>query len=55
MERSLRQALLMSNGKFEIFVAKPISGTLLGIAVVFVLYNMWAARKRKRADQAKVV
>jgi putative tricarboxylic transport membrane protein len=53
MERSLRQALLMSNGKFDIFVAKPISGALLAIAVLFVLYNIWAARRKKRADQAK--
>ena len=53
MERSLRQALLISNGKFEIFVAKPISGALLGIALLFVLYNLWAARKKKRAGRAK--
>jgi putative tricarboxylic transport membrane protein len=53
MERSLRQALLMSNGKFEIFVSKPISGALLGVAVLFVLYNIWAARKKKRETQVK--
>jgi putative tricarboxylic transport membrane protein len=50
MERSLRQALLMSNGKFDIFVTKPISAALLGVAVAFVLYNLWAAhRKRSKA------
>jgi len=48
MERSLRQALLMSNGKFGIFVTHPISGALLGIAVVFVLYNVWAAQRKRR-------
>jgi TctA family transporter len=47
MERSLRQALLMSNGKFGIFFTHPISGTLLGIAILFVLYNILAARKKK--------
>jgi putative tricarboxylic transport membrane protein len=46
MERSLRQALLMSNGKFEIFVMRPISGGLIAVAVLFVLYNIWAGRKR---------
>ena len=51
MERSLRQALLMSNGKFEIFVTRPISGVLIGIAAVFVLYNVLAARKSRRAVQ----
>ena len=48
MERSLRQGLLMSNGKFGIFITRPISGTLLGIAVLFVLYNIWAARRKAR-------
>jgi putative tricarboxylic transport membrane protein len=52
MERSLRQALLMSNGKFGIFVTHPISGALLGIGVLFVLYNIWAARKARRNAQA---
>ncbi|MFA5026548.1 MAG: tripartite tricarboxylate transporter permease [Candidatus Methylomirabilota bacterium] len=45
MERSLRQALLMSHGSFNIFVTRPISGVLLGIAVLFVLGNLWAARR----------
>jgi putative tricarboxylic transport membrane protein len=51
MERSLRQALLMSNGKFDIFVMKPISGALLGIAVAFVLYNIWAARRKAKRER----
>jgi putative tricarboxylic transport membrane protein len=48
MERSLRQALLISHGDFGIFFTRPISGALMGVAVVFVLYNLWAARKQKR-------
>jgi putative tricarboxylic transport membrane protein len=53
MERSLRQALLMSNGKFGIFFTRPISGTLMAIAILFVLYNLWAARRQRRLTQAK--
>ncbi|MDH5264826.1 MAG: tripartite tricarboxylate transporter permease [Betaproteobacteria bacterium] len=53
MERSLRQALLMSNGKVDIFYTKPISAVLLGIAVAFVLYNLWSAQRRKREARAK--
>jgi len=52
MERSLRQALLMSNGKFDIFFTHPISGALLAVAIAFVLYNVWAAR-RQRPGEAK--
>ncbi len=53
MERSLRQALLISNGDFAIFFVRPISGALMAIAILFVTYNLWAARKEKRKAQAK--
>jgi putative tricarboxylic transport membrane protein len=52
MERSLRQALLMSNGDAGVFFTRPISGALMGIAIVFVLYNLWAARKKQREARA---
>lgn len=48
MENSLRQSLLMSHGSFAIFVTRPISVTLLGIAVLFVLGNGLAAWRGKR-------
>ena len=47
MERSLRQALLMSHGGFGIFFNRPISCGLMATAVLFVLYNVWAARRKK--------
>jgi TctA family transporter len=37
LERSLRQALLISRGDISIFVTKPISAALLGIAVAMIL------------------
>ena len=49
MERSIRQALLMSHGSFGILVTRPISAVLLGTAVLFVLGNLltaWRARRR---------
>ena len=52
MERSLRQALLMSNGDAGVFFTRPISGALMGIAIAFVIYNLWAARKKQRDAQA---
>jgi putative tricarboxylic transport membrane protein len=52
MERSLRQALLMSHGGFGIFFFRPISGGLMATAVLFVLYNIWSAQRKKRAGQA---
>jgi TctA family transporter len=53
MERSLRQALLMSNGDAGVFFTRPISGALMGIAIAFVIYNLWAARKKQRAARAE--
>jgi putative tricarboxylic transport membrane protein len=47
MERSLRQALLMSHGSFGIFFTRPISGVLLGVAILFVLGNLVTAFRAK--------
>jgi putative tricarboxylic transport membrane protein len=52
MERSLRQALLMSHGGFGIFFFRPISGGLMATAILFVLYNVWSAQRKKRTVQA---
>jgi len=48
MERSLRQALLMSHGEAGIFFTRPISGALMTVAFLFLLFNAWAARRKKR-------
>jgi len=48
MERSLRQALLMSHGSFGIFFLRPISGALMMVAILFVLGNLWAARRKAK-------
>jgi len=49
LERSLRQALLMSRGSAAIFFTRPISGALMAAAGLFVLYNAWAGRRRRAA------
>jgi putative tricarboxylic transport membrane protein len=48
MERSLRQALLMSHGSFGIFFIRPISGALMATAILFVLYNLWSAQRKRQ-------
>ena len=37
MEEYLRRALLLSKGDPSVFVTKPISGTMLALAAVFLL------------------
>ena len=46
LERSLRQALLISRGDLTIFLTKPISAALLGIAVMMILGTLAASLYR---------
>ncbi len=54
MERSLRQGLLMSSGDPTVFFTRPISGALMATAVLFLVFNALAARRRGRAGKGKV-
>ncbi|WP_103535017.1 tripartite tricarboxylate transporter permease [Streptomyces sp. SM11] len=57
MEKSMRQALLISSGDFSTFVTKPISGALLGLAVLSMvapLYGSWRRGRRTRQAVAPV-
>jgi putative tricarboxylic transport membrane protein len=49
MERSLRQALLMSHGSFGIFFTRGISAVLMATAILFVLGNFLSARRSRGA------
>jgi len=47
LERSLRQALLISRGDVSIFITKPISAVLLGIVALMILSSViWALYNR---------
>jgi putative tricarboxylic transport membrane protein len=49
LERSLRQALLLSRGDISIFITKPISAVLLGIVALMILISIvWALYRRFR-------
>lgn len=54
METSLRQSLIISEGSFEIFVSRPLSGVLLGLALLMValpvLRRIVGQRAPRRAD-----
>src|SRR2546428_13796565 len=36
LEMALRQSLAMSDGQYSIFVARPISATLLGVGLILI-------------------
>jgi TctA family transporter len=50
LEENFRRAMLLSRGSFGVFVHRPISGTLLGLIAVFVVWQVagFAARARRR-------
>jgi putative tricarboxylic transport membrane protein len=50
MERGLRQSLEMSRGDFTIFLSRPISATLLALAVLFVIASGLGMAKAVRGD-----
>jgi putative tricarboxylic transport membrane protein len=48
LERAIRQALLISAGSPLIFFTRPISGTLMGFLILFIVAQaFWAMRKKK--------
>jgi putative tricarboxylic transport membrane protein len=52
-ETSMRQSLLMSQGEFSIFFERPISGPIMGVAIVLFLLpliKMIRDRTRKPAS-----
>ncbi len=49
MENTLRQSLLVSQGSFLIFFTRPISATLLSLAIVLLVYPLlpWFKFRKK--------
>src|SRR5205823_11092301 len=48
LEMSLRQSLVMSNGSWLIFAARPISAVLLGLCGALVLLALITAVRKSR-------
>ena len=57
LEENFRRSLLLSRGDFGIFVTRPISGSLLGLIAVFIVWQVvaffWQSRKNKAAALAR--
>lgn len=54
MERGLRQSLEISRGDFTIFFTRPISATLLAIAVIFIVVTTLQLAAQVRGADAQV-
>ncbi|WP_245177271.1 tripartite tricarboxylate transporter permease [Geodermatophilus sp. DF01-2] len=47
LERAFRQSMLLSGGSLEIFVTRPISGTLFGLMALIIVISLVTTRRRK--------
>ncbi|MFA5027529.1 MAG: tripartite tricarboxylate transporter permease, partial [Candidatus Methylomirabilota bacterium] len=50
MEKALRQSLEMSGGDLSVFYTRPLTATLLALAVVILIVNTVPALSRVKAD-----
>ena len=50
MEENLRRAMLLSRGDPTVFVTRPISAVMLGVAVALLLIIVAAAIRKKREE-----
>jgi putative tricarboxylic transport membrane protein len=50
MEEAFRQSLIMSHGALSIFLTRPISGTVLSLALLFIVVNIFTGVKKKRRE-----
>ncbi|MBP1719174.1 MAG: hypothetical protein H6Q43_2612 [Deltaproteobacteria bacterium] len=48
LERSIRQALLMSAGSPAIFFTRPISGALMAALILFLVFQVYLNRRKQR-------
>ena len=51
LERAIRQALLISAGSPLIFFTRPISGTLMGFLILFLVIQVYFSRRKKKTGE----
>ncbi|CAN7297492.1 tripartite tricarboxylate transporter permease [Acidovorax sp. Leaf78] len=56
LEENFRRSMLLSRGSFDVFVNRPISGTLIGLIVLFIAWQTFGFfRQRGKAKDLEVV
>jgi putative tricarboxylic transport membrane protein len=55
LEENFRRAMLLSRGSFDIFLARPISGSLLGLIGLFVVCQFVAFVMQIRKDRSAAI
>jgi putative tricarboxylic transport membrane protein len=55
LEENFRRAMLLGRGSFDIFLARPISGSLLGLIGLFVVWQLVAFVMQIRKDRSAAI
>ena len=56
LEENFRRSMLLSRGSFEVFINRPISGSLIGLIVLFIAWQTFGFfRQRGKAKALEVV
>ena len=55
LEENFRRAMLLSRGSFSPFVTRPIAGSLLGLILVFVGWQLFSFFRTQRRERAAAV
>jgi len=50
-EKSLRQGLIMADGSFLFFLQRPISGTLLAVAALILVWTIYSETKKQKRSK----
>jgi putative tricarboxylic transport membrane protein len=48
MEKAFRQSVIMSQGDLTTFLTRPLSGAILGVAILLLVLPMFRALKRDK-------
>ncbi|MBV7540876.1 tripartite tricarboxylate transporter permease [Acidovorax sp. sic0104] len=55
LEENFRRSMLLSRGSFDVFINRPISGTLIGLITAFIAWQTFSFfRQRGRAKELEV-
>jgi len=52
LEEYFRRAMLLARGDFMVILTRPISGTIMLIGLLLLLYAMWSSSRKRKAGAA---
>lgn len=52
MEEHFRRSMLLSRGSFMVFFERPISGTIMALTIMIIIWGIWSSGRQKRRQTA---